>query len=124
MNKHLLKTRLNSIHHYTDEIKRLEEAKKQTEATRADLLKSLNEFFPWKAGMIIMKGEQVRRFKQLTQIMLHYNDNRKIKLTMFLEYPKDSGFEGDRDSNHHCVDMTWDELDDWKIIYEPETVAQ
>jgi hypothetical protein len=116
MNTHLLRTRLVSIAHYTEEIKKLEAARKTTEETRKEIVESLREFFPFMPGQILINGQQVRKFKGLDGVRLSFHDNPVF--SVFLQRPMYDGFE----PSHEQKDWNFETIAQWKVISTPENV--
>lgn len=79
MNKHLLQTRLRSLAHYGDEILKLTQAIKATEATREEILQSLKEFWPFAEGDIIVCKGQIISVIEVTAMCDYINPQFKIK---------------------------------------------
>lgn len=67
-NKKMLQTRLNSIAYYGKEIGDLEEAIKVVKSVRSELVKSMDEFFPFYTDDIIMGNETIFKFNKLLDI--------------------------------------------------------
>lgn len=61
INKHLLQTRLKSVAHYNAEIDALNLATTATEETRLSVLNSIAEFFPYKAGDVLVLDKNIIR---------------------------------------------------------------
>lgn len=119
-NKHLLKTRLNSLAHYDREIERLNAAKQETEKTKSELLQSLREFLPWKPGQIIFKpGKHTDLIFRLVSFKRMYRGLDGIQAEWTVETPTHSG-GWDRETTKY---FSFEDMDDWKIIYEPETAS-
>lgn len=69
-NKHLFETKVRSIKHYTEEIKRLKEAVKINEEVRAETEKSLIEFFPFQKGDVLFKGNKMIKINRVDSAYL------------------------------------------------------
>lgn len=118
-NKHLLKTRLNSLAHYDRELERLDAARKETEKTKSEVLQSLKEFCPFSEGQILFnrKNTRVVMFSSVRQVWRSMNGKPYFSCLVFL--PKGKFWENHTEE----IEITVDAVDDWKIIFEPETVT-
>lgn len=68
VNEKLLKTRLSSIEHYKNEIKKLGDALKVTKETCEENLQSLKEFLPFSAGDVLIQGNQIFLIKSISRV--------------------------------------------------------
>lgn len=109
MNKHLLETRLRSIKHYKEELNKLNEALKITEQTREDLLKSLEEFFPWYPGDVLMRSETVFKLVKLNDVR-EYGD---INFSVTMRYA-DGEHGGYGKEKNACFSM--EDIFEWKKL--------
>lgn len=65
MNKHILETKLKSIKHYRDEIKRLQGAIEVNKSVLKDCEESLTEFFPFKKGDVIYGENRMYQIEEI-----------------------------------------------------------
>jgi hypothetical protein len=118
MNTHLMRTRIASIQHYTEELAKLQQATLATQQTRKELLDSMREFFPFEPGQILIRGEAVRKLKCLDEVRLGYTN--EIVFSVFTYPPKGDGF----DYNHERQGWGLSDLNQWRIISHPKPAEQ
>ena len=115
MNKKLLETRLNSVSHYVQEIKNLEQAQRVTEATLKDLINSFIEFVPYKKGDVLLRRDTVFKIDGIKEMS---RDSNGIYVKLNIHHPSNYG------GYLNNVDTTFihlSELDSIKILFsEPE----
>lgn len=114
MNKKLLETRLNSVNHYVQEIKNLEQARRVTESTLNDLVNSFIEFVPYEKGDILLLGNTVFRVAKVKEMG---RDDKGVYVILHVNYPLREGYSNDIS----VVYIRLSNIENIKIIYsEPK----
>lgn len=115
MNKHLLQTRLKSITHYSEELKKLSEAHRVVTSTREELKDSLKEFFPFKDGDVIVQKGKMRKILSL-KIIEGYADPAFRYLYMV---PYENYGDVQWKKSDYMGELKVSEFDNWKLIDDP-----
>ena len=114
MNEKLFKTKMNSVLHYQEEIKKLSDAIKVTESTLKDLTDSFIEFIPYKEGDILINKNKVMKVVGVKGIN-RYSDGLYVQV--YVKYPDTYGGYTNKE-NTESINLN--ELDKVKILYSEQ----
>ena len=110
-NKHLLETKLKSVHHYASEIKRLQDAISVNEEVRSEILDSIKEFFPFDVDDILFKSDKIIKILNVNEVRICQRHEGVEFHVEYLLQDKSYGFSMKSHSRYTITE--WNE---WKKI--------